>query len=75
MISSPPESLHELGQIVVNAAEAGDSQLKGSHGVRRPIQSKLIRDLILQRKKAQDMKTLQNIRNRIHKQSRKELRL
>ena len=62
-------------KIVVKVAESGDSCINGPNGVRRPIQSNLIRDLVFQRKEAQDMKIRRKITKEIHKQSRKELRL
>ena len=65
---------HELDTIALKVAEFGDSCLKGSNGVMRPIQCSLIRDLIPQRNEAQYMKTRKNISKQIHKESIKELR-
>ena len=50
MMNSPLESFHELGKIVLKAAESGGSCLREPNGVKRQIESNLIRDLILQRK-------------------------
>ena len=75
MISIPPESLHELRQISVEASESGGSYLKGPNGVRKPFQSNIIRDWFFQRIEAQEIKSLRNISKKIFKQSRKELRL
>ena len=50
MISALSESLHKLGQLTMKAAESGGSYLIGPIDVRRPAQSNLIRDVIVQRK-------------------------
>ena len=75
IMNSPPERLHDLGKIALKDAETGGSCLKGPNGVKRPTQSNLIRDLILQMHEYYDKNLRRSISNNIHKQSRKELRL
>ena len=70
----PPSNLQDLANIVKEARISGGIQVQSSRGIRRPTQSIMIKDLILQRNESRNANDRKMLTKTIPKQSRKELR-
>ena len=70
-----PTCLHELGEIAVQSVDPGGERFQGPKDVKRPAQSRELKDLILQRKEASSIQTRKDMSKKIQKQVRKEVRL
>ena len=75
MDECPPDNLHELGQIVIQAAIPAGETFRGPNGVSRPGRSLILKALMLQRKEARDDQRRRDLSKSIHKRAKPELRM
>ena len=59
----------------MQSADPGGERFQGPKGVKRPAQSRELKNLILQRKEASSIQTRKDMSKKIQKQVRKEVRL